>query len=425
MNKAVLPFPDGGRVVIIGGGPAGTASAIALLRLAQRLGRRISVTLYEGKIFAGERHYNQCVGVVSPPIWRILEEQLGIPFPWHLVQRRIVAYVLHGEHRSLVLEDPSPEPSYALRRVQFDAYLLERAEALGTEVVHSRVTDIEISEHGVLVYSESDNREADVLVAAFGLDLGTAAALARVTRYRPPRFLDTMVTKIHPPPDFPELPSGSLEGIPPGRIHVFFPPTRDIEFGAVSPKGNHLTINIAGARVSAHHMDQFLFRIAQPLLAFSDPQHPRNPKDFRYFKGRFPISVAKGFFGDRYVVVGDAAGLVRAFKGKGINSACETAAWAAESILTWGISAEAFRRGYLPRCRAIIRDIPYGRLARQVVIWTSFLRQVDRALALAEKWPPLRQALFAAVSGSLPYRDIVRDLLYALLRLSRNRHKRR
>lgn len=127
----------------------------------------------------------------------------------------------------------------------------------------------------------------------------------------------------------------------------------------------------------------------------------------------------------RYVVVGDAAGLVRAFKGKGINSACESAAWAAECILTHGISAQAFRQGYLPRSRAIMQDIPYGRLARQVVIWMSFLRQVDRGIELAERWPPLRRALFAAVSGSMPYRAITLDLVRALLPLFRSRQSRR
>jgi hypothetical protein len=80
--------------------------------------------VYEGKTFADERHYNQCVGVVSPPIRQILEDELGIPFPWHLVQRHIIAYVLHGEQRSLTLTDTSDEPSCALRRVTFDDYLL-------------------------------------------------------------------------------------------------------------------------------------------------------------------------------------------------------------------------------------------------------------------------------------------------------------
>jgi len=193
------PLRDGGHVVIIGGGPGGAACAIVLRRLAQSLGRDIRVTVYEGKTFAGERHYNQCVGVVSPPIVQILENDLGVPYPWHLVQRLITGYVLHGEKRSLLLTDASDEPSYAMRRVTFDAYLLEQAEAAGAQVVHTRVTDLEIDRDGVIIYSESDNRRADVLVGAFGLDPGTATAMARATAYRPPKFLDSIVTKIHPP----------------------------------------------------------------------------------------------------------------------------------------------------------------------------------------------------------------------------------
>ena len=74
MNVSKLgPLQNGGHVVVVGGGPGGAACAIALRRLARSLGREIQVTVYEGKTFAGERHYNQCVGVVSPPIRQILE----------------------------------------------------------------------------------------------------------------------------------------------------------------------------------------------------------------------------------------------------------------------------------------------------------------------------------------------------------------
>jgi flavin-dependent dehydrogenase len=410
------PLRNGGRVVIIGGGPGGAACAIALCRQAHKLGRAIQVTVYEGKTFAGERHYNQCVGVVSPPIRQILEDGLGVPFPWHLVQRRIAAYVLHGERRSLTLADPSDEPSYALRRVTFDAYLLEQAEAAGAQVVHSRVTDVEIDSERAIVYSESDNCLADVLVGAFGQDAGTAAALSQATAYRPPRFLDSIVTKVHPPGDYPEISPAPAGVIPSGRIHAFLPATPHIEFGAVSPKGNHLTVNIAGAHVTAAWMDYFLRGPAHELLSFTDNDFiwPHNPNDFRYFKGRFPISVARSFYGDRYVTIGDAAGLVRAFKGKGINSACLTGLWAAQAILTAGISASAFGHSYGRDCQEILSDIPYGCLVRQMVINASRLRLVDPALALAENHPALRQALFDAVSGHQPYRTIIRDLLLSL-----------
>jgi len=410
------PLRNGGHVVIVGGGPGGAACAIALCRQAARLGREMRVTVYEGKTFAGERHYNQCVGVVSPPIRQILEDGLGVPFPWHLVQRCIAGYVLHGERRTLCLTDTSDEPSYALRRVTFDAYLLEQAEAAGAQVVHSRVTDVEIDGERAIVYSESDNCLADVVVGAFGLDAGTAAALAQATPYRPPRFLDSIVTNIHPPSDYPELAPAPGGGIPSGRIHAFLPATPHIEFGAVSPKGSHLTVNIAGADVTAAWMDYFLQGPAHELLSFTDDDFvwPKDPNDFRYFKGRFPISVARGFYGNRYVTIGDAAGLVRAFKGKGINSACLTGLWAAQAILTAGISANAFEHSYGRDCQEILSDIPYGRLVRQMVINASRLRLIDPALALAENHPALRRALFDAVSGHQPYRTIFRDLLSSL-----------
>jgi flavin-dependent dehydrogenase len=419
MNDAskMGPLRDGGHVVVIGGGPGGAACAIALCRQAQKLGRIIRVTVYEGKTFAGERHYNQCVGVVSPPIREILEEGLGVPFPWHLVQRRIAAYVLHGERRSLVLPDPSDEPSYALRRVTFDAYLLEQAELAGARVVHSRVTDVEIDSDRAIVYSESDNCLADVVVGAFGQDAGTAVAMSHATAYRPPRFLNSMVTNAHPPSDYPEIAPSPAGVIPAGRIHAFLPATPHIEFGAVSPKGNHLTINIAGAHVTAAWMDYFLHGPAHELLSFIDDDFiwPKNPSDFRYFKGRFPISVARGFYGDRYVTVGDAAGLVRAFKGKGINSACRTGLWAAQAILTAGISAGAFERSYRRDCQEILSDIPYGHLVRQAVIHASRLRLIDPALALAENRPAVRQALFDAVSGHQPYRTIFKNLVTSMV----------
>jgi hypothetical protein len=308
-----------------------------------------------------------------------------------------------------------------LRRIQFDAYLLEQTRQAGVEVVPSRVTDLEISADGVTVYSESDCRRADVVVGAFGSDIGTAVVLSRVTPYRPPRFLDSIVTKIHPPSGH-LLPALSVESggtLPSGRIHAFLPAQSQIEFGAVSPKGGHLTVNIAGASVTASWMDYFLTLPAvaavlppsgQPVLWPGTGGKSSGSRNVQYFKGRFPVSLARGFYGDRYVVVGDAAGLVRAFKGKGVNSACLTGVWAARSILTEGISAAAFERSYVPACREILADIPYGQLMRRLVIISSRLRLVDPLLALAEREPALSQALFDAVSGRQPYRAILRQI---------------
>ncbi|MBE3142929.1 MAG: hypothetical protein IMZ61_03280, partial [Planctomycetes bacterium] len=137
-NIDLGPLPDGGTAVVIGGGPGGTATAIALKQGAQTLGRNIHVVIVEGKQFSGEQHHNQCAGVLSSPIADLLENELGIPFPHHLSQRTITGYVLHTPRRQVIL-DGEAEPSSALRRVQFDAYMLEAARERGVEIAQTRV----------------------------------------------------------------------------------------------------------------------------------------------------------------------------------------------------------------------------------------------------------------------------------------------
>jgi len=398
------PLQNGQTAVIMGGGPGGVACGLALRKLARSLGRDIRIVLYDGKAFVGETHYNQCAGVLSPPIEKILA-QLDIPFPHHLVLREIPGYILHGEHSHIHLTHPG-DISYALRRVKFDAYMLDQARQQGVEIRESRVTDLEFLSDRVNVYADNGHCQADVVFGAFGLDPGTAAILAQATPYRPPRFLVSLVTKFHPPA-WAMNQFGS-------DIHAFLPRNPRIEFGAVTPKGDHLTINIAGEQIDSRHFDAFFdYLPLRHLVSFANREKPLNPaQDFIYYRGRFPISVARHFYGDRYACLGDAAGLVRAFKGKGITSACQTAIWAAETAMKVGIARHAFDSHYRAACRPILSDLPYGRAVRQLVAIGSRLGLVDYLIALAEQEPALYQALFDAVSAHRAYRAIAADVFY-------------
>jgi flavin-dependent dehydrogenase len=110
-------------------------------------------------------------------------------------------------------------------------------------------------------------------------------------------------------------------------------------------------------------------------------------------------------------VVGDAAGLVRAFKGKGVNSACLSGLWAAESMLMYGISREAFAEGYGQACAETVADLPYGRAVRLLTIVGANQHLLDPLIDVAQHEPILRAALFDAVSGHRSYRAIVGELL--------------
>lgn len=403
MSNGLGPLSDGGRVVIIGGGPGGAGAALALHRLAQQLRRRIHITVVESKVFQGEQHYNQCAGVLSPPLPELLEG-LGVPFPHHLTRGLITGYVLHANGHSLTLNDSHHAPSIALRRVQFDAYLLQQVQARGIQVHNARVVDLEFHADRVVLYTDNAPLEADVVVGAFGLDEGTGALFRRQVGYRPPKALSSVVTKYHPGDE-------GMAAFGSQYIHAFLPAHPRIEFGAVTPKGNHLTINIAGEEVDATLMARFLHD-PEVRAVLPNVDRPREPlHDLRFFKGRFPRSLAHRYYGERYVMVGDAAGLVRAFKGKGVTSAVQTGIRAAEVILRHGISHAAFERHYRAANRDITHDLPYGQFVRLLTIHAARWGLMKPVVRAADSRPELQSALFGAVSGYDPYANVLRRVL--------------
>jgi flavin-dependent dehydrogenase len=412
LSKSLGPLEQG-HVVIIGGGPGGTACALALQRMAAEMGRKIRITIVEGKQFVGEMHYNQCVGVLSPPLPELLNDRLGVRFPYGLCRSQICSYVIHTAREQITLNDEE-QPSNALRRVQYDAYMLDAVKQRGISVIPARAYDLEFHDDHVVVYTDNSPFEAQVVVGAFGMDDGSSAMFNRLTSYHPPQALSSIVTKYHPKQE-------AMDAFGP-TIHAFLPANPRIEFGGITPKGNHLTINIAGSRVDADLMMSFL---AQPevkeVLPSLDSDSGFNLQDLQFYKGRFPSSLAHGYYGDRYVLVGDAAGLVRAFKGKGVTSAVITGIHAAETILQHGISEQVFMDHYCSLNKDIIKDLPYGQVMRYFTIFLARYRLLDPVIRAARQSPQLQSALFDAVSAHAPYRQVIKqslnlNILWAVLR---------
>jgi flavin-dependent dehydrogenase len=393
MPNQLNPLKDKDTAVIIGGGPAGTSCAIKLRKLAIQQGINPRIVIYEGKRFEKKSYYNQCLGVLSPPLDKILEQELGVPFPNHIIQKKINGYFIYSENNVIKLSGEH-DPSYACRRVEFDNYLFQEAKEIGIETISARVIDLDFIPDGVMVYSESNNIKADVVVGAFGLDDGMAKTFERITSYRQPKFLSSIVTKIHPG-------EKAMEEFG-NYIHAFLPSSLPhVEFGAITPKGNHLSLNIAGKKVDSDMMDKFLnfFPVRRILSDNLDDILP----DLYYFKGKFPTLPAKGVFGNRYVMIGDAAGLNRPFKGKGINSAVITGIKAAEVIMNHGISKKSLTK-YLKSCAELTCDIPYGKIMRFITNQSSKHGLLNGIIETAKKEKVLRNAFFNIVSGQESYK---------------------
>jgi len=313
-----LKIIDGSRIAIVGGGPGGCSCAIKLLLEAKKKGINIKVYIFECKDY--KKRFNQCVGVLSPPIVDIFEKVIGIDFPSDIVKREIKGYELITSKGSR-LSFSETYGTYATRRVLLDRFMLEMAKKYGAEIINSRVTGIEFHNGDeVRIYSEGGFLKSDVAVCASGLDEGFAECLEKASERlfsyrRPGRSLDTIITKIHVNTDF-------IENNLTGKIFAFLlNDISRIEFGAITPKGDHIIINIAGRNITSMDMDSFLKHPAvKKIIGNIESQQ------LDYYKGRYPIKPAKGIIGDRFVTVGDATGWIRPYKGKGINVALETGA---------------------------------------------------------------------------------------------------
>ena len=297
---------DGDTVCIVGGGPGGSACAMALLSEARRVGRKIDVVLFEHKKFSEHRHYNQCIGVLSPPFEDILKNELGLVLPDHLVLNDMEGYRLHSDLLSLDLIGEESGRSVSVTRSKFDAFMLEEAQKAGAQVVHDRVTSVEVNHDGVLVYSEGDNIKCAVVVGAFGLDDGTCRIFEQGTPYRQPDFLNTVITRFYPGKEFMQS-MGST-------IHAFLLSHPGLEFGAVTPKGEHISINIAGRKASSHIMMEILRSV--PVQRFLPP-HKRREKPLNYFKGKFHIAPARNLCFCEVCGFRIFAGNIRVYKGFG------------------------------------------------------------------------------------------------------------
>jgi flavin-dependent dehydrogenase/ribosomal protein S18 acetylase RimI-like enzyme len=412
MNECLLH--DGSTVAIIGGGPAGAACAIKLLRGAGDKGlRHLRVLIFEGKDFGV--HANQCVGVLSPPVEEVLARDLGVQLPPALIKRQIFGYRLHGMRENLLLtghgahagEPGQGRATYAVERAEFDRFLLNSARELGAQVIASRVTGIEFVRADnldeVRIYSESRYERADVVIGAFGLDEAMLSVFEEVTKHarsdtgyrRPSKWLKSYLTTIETSARFQTEKLGHI-------VHAFLVPPAcpRIEFGAITPKDDHILINIAGEHVNSCDLDQFLkLEEVQNLLPDFDPAC------INYYEGRFPSAPARGAYGHRYALVGDATGWLRPFKGKGINTAIVTGLRAAETMLEHGVSQHAFQH-YARACADLLGDYRYGVMVRRMMLMGARL-VLDPMIDVGKTDPLMYDALFNSVSGHDSYRNII------------------
>lgn len=406
-----MQLSRGSRVVVVGGGPAGSFFALHLLRLADEARLDLEVVIFEARDFnqPGPGGCNKCAGILSSTFLSKLDA-FGLRLPGDIIQAELDTYILHLDGTQLAIYplDPSRRivsvyrgsgPRRGSRPLppSFDGWLLDQAREGGAFVRRARVQSIKPGALPVVVTAH-EMLEADLVVVATGINSRTP--LDPAWDYCPPQFEVMAQDEV--------LLSGNSLG---RDVHIFFNRPSGLVFGGVIPKGRYANISLLGENLPRDSVPQFLdYHELTQLLT-------ETPIVLCGCTPRVAVSSASGYYGDRMVVVGDAA-VTRLYK-DGIGAAFTTAKAAAQTVISRGISRQDFNKGYHPICRRIAIDNRYGQFLfrlweisrRSPLLINAWKQAILSEALLSAQHRVHERALWGLFTGDESYRHILSSLL--------------
>jgi flavin-dependent dehydrogenase len=413
----------GSRVAVMGGGPSGSCFSYFLLDFAQKLGRDIQVDIYEPRHFnsVGPLGCNMCGGIISESfVQTIAVEEINLPPT--IIQQGIDSYILHMSEGSVrvntsvneaqiasVFRGAGPRDLKEPNKYSFDGHLQYLAVKKGACLINERVTEVKWNGDKPQIWiKDSAPQTYDLLAVAVGVN---SPALRLVEglglAYRPPSSTKTVIREYH-------LGAEKIEKYLGNSMHVFLLDIPRLKFAAAIPKRDYITVALIGEEIDSELVQTFLnsAELRRCMPPDWDPKYATCQ-----CSARMNVSGAVQPFGHRIVFIGDC-GTNRLYK-DGIGGGHRTAKAAASTAIFQGVSADAFRRHYLPTCRAIDRDNACGkfifRVTRQLQRHSFPRRAVIRMTGdeqeKAGQSRRLSMVLWDTFSGSAPYRDILLRIL--------------
>ncbi|HET7876021.1 MAG TPA: NAD(P)/FAD-dependent oxidoreductase, partial [Methylomirabilota bacterium] len=271
--------------------------------------------------------------------------------------------------------------SYGIIRREFDHYLLERAAAAGADVRWGiRVLDVEAGHDGVAVQTERGLFEAPVVIGAGGHRCPVAGALGDISEHEEVVVAQESETRL--PPEWvdrlrPFMSAPELYVEPDLRGYSWYFPKQDFLNVGLGCTGG-TDGSLPRRREALVDMLRATGRLPAGL--------PLEP-----FRGHSYVvrrQAPRRLAGERFCLVGDAAGLARDLSGEGIGPAIRSGRLAAEAVgelLRTGRSLEGYAAqivrlygpgepGWLGRQVGRLPDA-VARLAVRLVLASAFLRR--------------------------------------------------
>ncbi|GAG26498.1 unnamed protein product, partial [marine sediment metagenome] len=250
-----IQLDDGSRVGVIGGGPAGSFFTIFLLDIAERMGMDIQVDVYEPRDYTrpGPVGCNMCGGIISESLVQNLATE-GINLPPTVVQRGIDSYMLHMDVGSVRIETPIQESRIAavyrgpgprdikeIKWGSFDGFLQNLAIDKGAKVINQRADEI-IWDDGLpqIKVRKGEPESYDLVTIAVGVNSASRKLFANLNfDYETPKTTKTFIQEYY-------LGEEQIQDVLGSSMHVFLLDLPRLEFAAIIPKGDYVSVCLLG-----------------------------------------------------------------------------------------------------------------------------------------------------------------------------------
>lgn len=413
-----LELDDGSKVCIVGGGPAGSFFAFFLIDMAERFGMDLHVDIYEPRDYSrpGPAACNMCGGIISESLVQNLAAE-GIILPPTVVQRGIDSYMLHMDIGSVridtplnekrigaVYRGPGPRDIKEIKWGSFDGHLQNLAISKGANVIKKRVSQIKWVENRPQVIIRGEEPQSyDLLVVATGVNATTKKMIKELDlAYKFPETTKTFIREYY-------LGEDTIAQFFGSSMHVFLLDIPRLDFAAIIPKGDYVTVCMLGEDIDKELIDSFLN--AEEVKECFPPELDLGNESC-HCSPRISTHGAVYPYSDRIVFIGDI-GVTRLYK-DGIGAAYRTSKSAATTAIFQGISASDFEEHYWPTCRTIENDNRVGKVIFFVTHMIQKFRFARRAvlnMTAREQnndgaQPRMSTVLWDTFTGSAPYKDI-------------------
>jgi flavin-dependent dehydrogenase len=414
-----LCLDDGSRIAVMGSGPAGSFVSYFLLEMAERAGMDIDIELFEPRDFSRVAPHgcNMCGGIISETLVQNLASE-GINLPGTVVQRGIDSYMLHMDVGSVRIDTPlhekrigavyrgsGPRDIKVQKWKSFDLHLQQMALEKGAHLISGRVDRVSLDSGRPEVGIKGGELQSyDLLVVAVGANSPALKLFKGLdTGYKPPTTTKTFIREYF-------LGEKLVNETVGNSMQVFLLDIPRLEFAAIIPKGDYVSVCLLGDDIDADLVNSFL---NSPQVKGCLPPDWEPACQSCQCSPKINVDGAVQPFADRLVFVGDC-GVTRLYK-DGIGAAYKTAKACATTAVFQGISKDDFQSHFWPMCQAIRRDNAIGkktfaasrllqhmRFARRAV-----LRMTQREQTLEGSKRDMSQVLWDMFTGSAPYQEIL------------------